>query len=138
MAVAAPGGIALELSSLRLMHPAALNDQQVAWLCSVVAWVDLVDVQLPSNGASTLSRGIFAIPAAACRLCVPHHGGSGYLLEAARFAVEAARPGQQVCVWAQHGEVVGADAIVAEAEAIARGALDKDILVVQVGVQAML
>ena len=143
MAVAAPGGIALDLSTLKVIaRPAAvpLDDQQVAWLRSVVAGVDLVDLQLPVHcSASALSRGIFALPAAAFRLCVPapNHGGSaGHLLvEAARFAAEAARPGQHVCVWAKDVfDSCGTDAI-AEAEAIAHGALGKDIRV-QIGGQA--
>ena len=134
MAVAAPGGIALELPTLKVMCPAAypLGDPRMAWLCSVVAGVDLVvDVQLPDNSnARALSRGIFALPAAAFSLCVGFTGCC--LVEAVRFAVEAGRPGQQVCVQARQG-VFGTDAI-AEAEAIARGALGKDIRV-QIGGQ---
>ena len=128
MAAAAPGGIALELGLLevecRETSPAP-DDQQAAWLCSVVARVDRVDVLLGS--ASALGRGIFALPAAAFRLHVDLQDGGGRLLEAVRFAVEAARPGQHVSVWAEDG-AVSADTI-AEADAIAHGALDKDIRV---------
>ena len=142
MATAAPGGIALEVSMVRVymdyMDPAALDDQQVAWLRSVVAGVDLLDIWLASNcRASALSQGIFALPAAAFRLHVPFQRGggcSGCLLEAMRFAVEAARPGQHVCVWAEDRELGTYDYTdaIAGAEAIAHGALDKDIRV-QIG-----
>ena len=134
VAVAAPDGIALELPMLRVSLPSAArhgDHQMVAWLCSVVAWVDLVEVQDPH---SAMSRGIFELPAAAFRLRVYHWDGGKSLLEAVRFAVEAARPGQEVCVWvAEHG-LRGADGedakdAVAEAEAIADSALDKDIWV---------
>ena len=133
MAVAAPGGIALKLATLNIVDQAAFlsDDQQLAWLCSMVVWVGLVDVLLSAKRrASTLSRCIFALPASAFRLRVPFRRGSRRLQEAVRFAVEAARPGQQVCVWAEDW-ACGTDAV-AEAEAIARGALDKDIRV-QIG-----
>ena len=132
-ALAAPGGIALEIQVLGVMcRPAfALDDQQVAWLCSVVARVDRVEVRLLSKGCrQVLSRGIFALPAAAFCLRVDVVGGGGCLLEAVRFAAEAARPGQQVVLCANDG-VFGADTI-AEAEAIACCALDKDIRI-QIG-----
>ena len=133
--VAAPGGIALEVQVLEILWDAVdpLDDQQVAWLRSVVAWVDRVEVQLPRKcRASALSRGIFALPAGELWLVVPvlavsRKDGGECLVEAVRFAVEAARPGQQVCVCAEEW-VVGKDAI-AEAEAIAHGALGKDIRV---------
>ena len=139
MAVAAPGGIALVLPTLKVVCREALvplDDQQVAWLCSVVAEVDLVDVHLRINSiASGLSRGIFALPAAAFCLRVPYYHGrdnDACLLEAVTFAAEAARPGQHVCVRARHG-AFGTDAM-AEAVAIAHGALGKDIRV-QIGGQ---
>ena len=123
----------MELPTLELLHLAAFasNDQQMAWLSSVVARVDLVEVTFDdTSSGGARGRVIFALPAAAFRLRVYLHGEGGRLLAAVRFAVEAARPGQHVCVWAQDG-ACGADAI-AEAEAIAHGALDKDTQV-QVG-----
>ena len=133
MVVAAPSGIALEVQVLQIDCYFAPDDQQVAWLRSVLARVHRVDVRLPSETCGLVhSRGIFALPAAAFCLRVDFYYEGGCLLEAVRFAAEAARPGQQVLVRARDG-AFGADTI-AEAEAIACCALDKDIRI-QIGGQ---
>ena len=104
MTAAASGGIALELPQLSLECAVTpLDDQQVHWLCSVVARVHrtvdaVVVVFMQSSDATALSQGAFALPAAVFYLCVCNLRPSGLLLEVVRFEVGAARPGQHVYV----------------------------------------
>ena len=93
----------------------------------------VVVVYEPPSDATALRQGVDLLPTAEYTILDVRSLPTGLLLEVVRFAVGAARPGQVVYV--RHVRAKASAGIVAQAEALARSAADKQGIRVEIAGQ---